>query len=489
MRKLTILYTLAFLLCQIISCSGFSGLDYTIGGSTNGKGKAQISKDDSIHGPHSLKLSVIPEKGRYARVYANFDRPMPIEELDQLSLSIKPVNGEGKVTLDIYLDSGSKLSTSKSWSSGELGTWQQIDAFDLYFDKKSLADCQKDLKGQGIKKIWIRLYNNGSEQATAYLDYLKIRDKVISFEPLEKEDLLDAPTSASAGEKITYTITYGNEQLVPIDFVVVNQYDPGVLFLEADPAPDPGTNDVWTFKQLPPGEYRQIKITVRTHKLACEAEISGSVFGNGLASVARTLSTDQPGYQVNNLVTLSTGKSAIGASATTNVKPLSGSISSFSEHGSGFYSSDEMLSFSPSRISIKQDLMANGSFALVNVSGHLLRYNSSWHVNHICENRITKGVISERYLQANVLNLGSTAGIQKKKTWMETDSNFSGIAQYDFRGPIRSINEMLVGSFTARNREIEWQNSSSKYADKSWLNCPLDECDPNVQENLSDQED
>ncbi len=489
MKKLGFLCALAILSTQIIACSGLTGLDYTIGGSTNGKGKAQVSEEDSIHGSHSLKLSVVPEKGRYARIYANFDVPMPIEELDQLSVLIKPVNGVGEITLEIYLDSGKKLSTSKLWSSGEVGTWQQVDAFDLIFDKKSLAECQRDLKGQGIKKIWIRLYNLGDGQATAYLDYLKIRDQVISFEPLEKEAILDAPKSVSAGEKIIYIITYGNEQQEPIDLVVVDQYDPGVIFLEADPAPDSGTNNVWTFKQLPPGKYGQIKISVRTHKLASKAEISGSVWGNGLTSVARTLSTDQPGYQVNNFVILSINKSAIRASATTTVKPLSGSISSFGEHGSGFYSSDEMLSFSPSKILINQNLQANGSLVFVNLAGRLSRYNSSWHADRICENRITKGSIRERYLQSSVLNLSSTAGIQKKKTWIETDSNFSGIAAYDFKGPSREVNEMLIGSFTVRDRKIEWQNSSSKYADKSWLDCPLDECNQTMQGDLYDKED
>jgi len=489
MKKLVILCALALLLIQIIQCSGLTGLDYTIGGSANGKGKAQISKEESIHGPHSLKLSVVPEKGRYARIYASFDKPMPLETMDQLSLLIEPVDGDGKVTLDIYLDGGSKLSASRSWSERELGSWQQIDAFGLNFSNRRLVDWQNDLKGQKIKRIWIRLYNNGSEQTTAYLDYLKIRDQVISFEPLEKEDLLDAPSSASAGEKITYIITYGNEQRVPIDLVIVNQYDPGVVFLEADPSPDPGTKGVWTFKQLPPGQYGQIKIVVRTHKLSCKAEISGTVSGNGLASVARTLSTDQPGYRVNNLLILSTGMSVIRASATTSVKPVSGAISSFSEHGSGSYSSNETMSLSPSKIFISQNLKVNSSLAPINISGHLLHYNSSWSADRICRNHLTKASISERFLQANFLTLGSNAGIQKKKTWMETNSNFSGIEEYDFRGSGKTVNQILIGSFAAKNRGIEWQNSSNKYADKSWLNCPLDECNQTMPVDLPDQDD
>jgi hypothetical protein len=489
MNKLAMLCMLAFLLAQIMACSCLTDLGYTIGGSKNGKGQATVSEEDSLHGSHSIRLSVVPEKGKYARVYATFSDPMPVEELNQLSMWIKPTNGDGMLTLDIYLDSGVKLSTSRSWSTSELGNWQKIDAFKLDFNKKSLIECQKELVGERIKKIWIRLYNPGDVEAAAFLDYLKICDQAISFEPLEKEDVLAAPKSVSHGEKINYVITYGNDRQEPIDLVVVDQYDLGVIFLEADPAPDAGTNSIWTFRQLSPGEYGQIKIVARTHKIACKAEMSGSVSGNGLASVARTLSTDQPGYQVSNLVTLSHGKFAISASATTAVKPLTGSISSFSEHGSGSYSSDEMLSYSPSKIYIEQNLQANGSFSLVNVSGHLSRYNLSWHASHICENRVTRSSISEKYMQADALNLASNAGIQKKKTWMETDSNFTGIAEYDLKGSNRAANEMLVGSFKAKNRAIEWQNSSRKYPDKSWLVCPLGQCSQTTEGNNADQED
>jgi hypothetical protein len=239
--------------------------------------------------------------------------------------------------------------------------------------------------------------------------------------------------------------------------------------LEANPSPDPGTKGVWTFKQLPPGQYGQIKIVVRTHKLACKAEISGTVSGNGLASVARTLSTDQPGYKVNNLVILSTGKSVISASATTSVKPVSGAISSFNEHGSGSYNSTDTMSLSPSKIFISQNLKVNSSTAPINISGRPLHYNSSWSVDRICRNHLTKASISERFIQANFLTLDSSAGIQKKKTWMETNSNFSGIEEYDFKGSGRTIDQILIGSFAAKNRGIEWQNSSNKYADKAGL--------------------
>jgi hypothetical protein len=208
MKRRLILCIWIILLPTIMAGSSLTDVDYTLGGSKNGKGHAGITEEDSYQGPHSIGLYVVPEKGKYARIYVNYDHPLPIEDLDQLSMWLKPNRGSGRLTLDIYFDSGSKISSSKSWSDNDLGKWQELDAFDLNFGDRSLRECQKDLSGNGIKKIWIRLYNNGSDEVSAYLDYLKIRDQVISFEPLEKENVLDAPSSASPGGKITYIITY-----------------------------------------------------------------------------------------------------------------------------------------------------------------------------------------------------------------------------------------------------------------------------------------
>jgi hypothetical protein len=468
MNRLLSLCATTFVL--IIVSSGLTNLDYTLGGSKNGKGSAEIS-EDGFQGSHSTRLSVVPEKSRYARIYTHFNNPVPIGELDRLSMWMKPVAGSGKLTLDIYFYGGGKISSTRSWSNGELGRWQELDAFDLNFGNGNLSESLRAFSGKSIEKIWIKLYNTGNVQATAYIDYMKIRDQVISFEPFEKEKILAAPKSVGPGEKITYIITYGNNQLVPIDLVIENQFDTGVVPIEADPLPDPGSNSIWTIRNLPPGMYGQIKIVTRTHKLSSEAKITGNVWGNGLMSASRSLSTDQPGYQVTNTVTISSSKFSLSASATTNVRPVDGATIDFSEHGSGSYSSNEAISYSPSKIVLRQNLQANGTYRAINLSSRALSYNGVWHAGHAIKNRITETSISERFIDSDTIDLDRSSGIRRKDAWMETKSNFTGIEQYSSRAKNMASDQMLVGSFRTRNKEVEWYNSSGKYSDKSWLDC------------------
>src|SRR5690606_28414103 len=104
-------------------------------------------------------------------------------------------------------------------------------------------DALKQALGQvNIDKIWITLTRKSDSDTIAFFDYINIGGDIISFEPLEDEDIKDGPSSASAGGLITYTITYGNNMLEPVDVVVIDNYDPATIFISADPPPDPGTH-------------------------------------------------------------------------------------------------------------------------------------------------------------------------------------------------------------------------------------------------------
>jgi len=70
-------------------------------------------------------------------------------------------------------------------------------------------------------------------------------------------------------------------------------------------------------------------------------------------------------------------------------------------------------------------------------------------------------MFSKEYLNASILNLGNNAGIHKVETWMESDSNFTGIVKYASKGKNIALSEMFIGRFKARNKEIEMYNSRS----------------------------
>jgi hypothetical protein len=311
-----------------------------------------------------------------------------------------------------------------------------------------------------------------------------------SKKPPSLDFSLTGSKAVSPGSQITYTIKYKHNLKRDIDVVITEDYGPGTVFVKSDPEPDSGTDNTWTIKGLPPSsKWIKLKITVLVPKSTCEAEIEGSVSGIGYSSVHKTLSTDRPSYKITNQVTLSYEAIKKTLSITTTIKPVDGANIDFSEHGSGDYSSNERLSLSSSKLSADQNLRAKGTFALVNITSHPLSYNSSWYANRVCENHITKTILREKYLQASTLNLGSSAEIHKKETRMETESNFTGIAEFASKGKNITVDEMFIGMFKAINKEIGRYNSSSKHLNKDWLEgCDDDPNNLTVDENDTETE-
>jgi hypothetical protein len=78
-----------------------TSLDYHLGQSKYGD--ASISKEESFHGSSSADLSV-DSKGSYIRVSVYMDEPMPLSDLDLLSMWVNPQVGDGDVQLELFLD-------------------------------------------------------------------------------------------------------------------------------------------------------------------------------------------------------------------------------------------------------------------------------------------------------------------------------------------------------------------------------------------------
>jgi hypothetical protein len=197
-------WLLLLLLLLFATGAGLTDLDFSLGGSSRGR-EAALSQDDGFHGPGSARLSAF-ERGRYARIYVDLDDPLPLEELGHLSMWVRPVEGDGRIYLELQLDGDGdgKCDTSKSYSDaklqtsrmlqGDAGRWRELDAFDLSYNSSSKSDdsefkglsldeYQEIFRGKKVVKFWIRLYNE-TKKATAYFDYLKIGSQVISFGPI-----------------------------------------------------------------------------------------------------------------------------------------------------------------------------------------------------------------------------------------------------------------------------------------------------------------
>jgi uncharacterized repeat protein (TIGR01451 family) len=92
-------------------------------------------------------------------------------------------------------------------------------------------------------------------------------DTVITWPVMEVQK--SGPANATAGQTIMYTITYQNIGNGFANNVTITEtYPAGVTFNSAWPAPDLGTNNVWTLGAIAPGDSGTITITVDISTLA-----------------------------------------------------------------------------------------------------------------------------------------------------------------------------------------------------------------------------
>jgi len=94
-RSLIILIlVLIFSQIWIFNSSALTDLEYRLSKLKNAD--ASVSAIESFHGGNSAELSVDSD-GNYARIYIYLDDPLPLEDLDQLSMWINPQSGDAAV--------------------------------------------------------------------------------------------------------------------------------------------------------------------------------------------------------------------------------------------------------------------------------------------------------------------------------------------------------------------------------------------------------
>jgi len=477
----------------ILSSTALTSLDYHLGQSKYSD--SSISEEESFHGPSCALLSVEKE-GNYVRVSITLEEPLALEDLDQLSMWINPLSGDGKIQIEIYLDGDGDggydgdsqedarlRSARESWS--DLGMppseWNELDGFDLDYEEYGggtaggLDDLKDELGAKKVVRIYITIYKDGSvPQTSAYIDYIKIGDQIISFEPLEKEDVKSGTKSVSPGSLITYVITYANNGIEPADIVVLETYDRRTSFVESSVAPDPGTDNLWTFRHLPAGAHGQIVVKVRATKSTCKASIRGGVEGRGYASTSGMLSTDFESYPVTNRVSIRAGEYNFTDSATTTVRSIEGSVLSYGEHGSGSYSSKERLSYTPSSISVYRDVSANRGAKGGDLTWYSMPICGAWFASLRGENKVRDIFWSDRYYQGEKINFSSRLLLAKSQTFLETSAQFSGMADRTSRWNRVLVDQRFSGEFNiSSSARARWSNKSIKSQDEILDCCPL----------------
>jgi len=468
-----------FIAIWVLLLDSFSltNLDYSLRTLTYSDGI--ISEEKGFHGPNSAKLTV-HEAEKFSRIYIEFDDYLNLEDLNQLSMWILPLSADGDVRIEIYLQGyEDPLLAEISLSEMQSSQWNELDGFDLEFEGNESLDALKETLGDiKIEKIWITLYKNeGDSDTIAFFDYINIGGEIISFEPLEDEEIKDGPSSASAGGLITYTITYGNNMLEPVDVVVIDDYDPATIFISADPPPDPGTHDTWTFPDLAPGAHGQITIKVRSTKPTAKASISGIVSGQGFSRVEGMLSNERGSRTVTNTVSIFAGEFNFSQSVSTRIRPIVGSVLQYGEHGTGKYQAEEKMKYSQTNINVDRRIHASRSPARISLaSNRSMNLNGGWSGHLRAENDYRDILWSDRYQEGRRLNLSYKASLGKSLTTLETTVRIEGLADRKALWPAGFMESYLSGDFNLTGK-YRWRWSNKTIApDKGWLECcPLEQ--------------
>jgi len=474
-----------------IASDGMTTLDYT---------RRYISYDEAFHGSSSLLISA-KTNGSGSRTMT-LSEPVPLDQLDPLDFMLYPDAGNGRIEVRIYLEPGpgggeeTEIYGNQSWNASEMGEWTEFDATTIEYTKKSMKTYRTldewidELGGSIVVKVRIKLSARGGG-ASCYIDLLRLAGEVATFDPLETKDVKDdEDNKVEQGYSIKYTITYGNSLMDEVTNVrVVEHYDPRTVFVEAYPAPDLGTNNVWTIPHLAPGEHGQIVIKVKTQTPKTKAEMTGSVSGTGFASVRRSMSTGLDEYNVINRVEIICDKFEMSGETSTLVKPFLGTEVAFHEHGSGQYWAEDRMVFNPSRIRMWRDMNATRAPTSIDLWGRTVSFNDSWSAGHLCEGRKEAVLFKERFSHGEALNLSAYADTSNSRSTssrssrltLESNASFAGIGDYEARQGSSITTSRMVGNFTVVNVNRVRDYMRKKYPSKQWLECCFEEAEDGME--------
>ncbi|MEA2074245.1 MAG: hypothetical protein U9O85_00675 [Euryarchaeota archaeon] len=192
-----------------------------------------------------------------------------------------PDNGTGDVYLLNDTSGDGKFNeweASSNYYSGGLVTNGSVAGYritgkcvDLYVRLANITNPSN------LSLIWVTDQENPNlDQAptTDHPDSVPIGPLCIHCAPVFSIAKYDWPDPVKAGENLTYTIIYENAGNANATNVTITEvYDNNVTFLNATPAPDPGTNDTWTIPNLPVDGKHYLNITVRVNGTVADGTI------------------------------------------------------------------------------------------------------------------------------------------------------------------------------------------------------------------------
>ncbi|MHB8118327.1 MAG: SdrD B-like domain-containing protein, partial [Methanothrix sp.] len=241
------------------------------------------------------------------------------------------------------------------------------------------------------------------------------------------------------GATVAYNITYESLVAIPLTNVTITEHaSSDLIFLFATPAPDAGTENVWSIGDLLPRGKGTISVLFQVKNASnLSFESQSSVSGSGFVNSYRRLSTETQTGGLKNSVTLSCQEfTPVSTSYFVKLRDSEGTRLLKQEHGSGEYRSEEKATLQMENRSIgsKSTLQASyrpTSFSLPGDRG--LDYDSEISSLTWTRNRATEASTSQEFRYAKGLEMEQQLLLDKNETIMSIEAAVQGQAHLGVR--------------------------------------------------------
>jgi uncharacterized repeat protein (TIGR01451 family) len=232
------------------------------------------------------------------------------------------------------------------------------------------------------------------------------------------------------GAAIGYTITYQSRTDLT-NVVITEQASSDLIFLSASPAPDLGTDNVWTIGDLARGQKGTISVLFQVKKASNLSFLSqSSVSGSGFVSSYRLLSTETEIQGLRNSVTLTCKEfTPVSTSYFVKLRDREGTSLLEKEHGSGDYRSEEIVSMQMQNRSIStagslKAVYRPTSFSLP--GGKSINYSSEIASLTRTRNLATQATTSNEIRYAKSLEMDEKLLVDKNETLVSVEGSLQG---------------------------------------------------------------
>ncbi len=235
------------------------------------------------------------------------------------------------------------------------------------------------------------------------------------------------------GEEISYVIKVYNSGGQPATNVTVRDvFDSHVELVFA--SPNPAGDGIWRFDSIAPGEFVDIRLTVRVPRIDMKFEGHQQITGIGFVNAYGDYTTSQRCSTLTNRVYVSSDQMQIFGMAKVKILGEEGTSLRLREHGSGDYETSEDLHFLNSNKSIR---LSQSMKAVYRPTTFILPRNSSqcisslWSKESDVKNGITNTEFCELNRYSTWLDHESHFELDENGSRLETESDFRGLASFE----------------------------------------------------------